>query len=133
MGSKSKARLEAENRALRSANRKESIVTVLLSLIRWGGVLGISYFVFRTVEVLAGQSTFAEIGINFLGNLEVSVTLAWAAGGGGVLYGLGQRKLRKDTVERLQSRITSLEKKLDDSRTSSKLTARGDTRPEDQL
>jgi hypothetical protein len=45
---------------------------------------------------------------------------------------LKQRKLRRDVVERLSSRVPFLEKQLDPGRTSSKLTDRGDTNPEDR-
>lgn len=83
------------------------------------------------VDSLSGLSTAADIQLSFL--VDISVYIAWLAGAGGVGYGLHQRKLRRDTVERLQARITELESEVDPGRTSSGLTGRGDTNPEDKI
>lgn len=130
---KSKAQLEAELKVLKKAKASEGIVQVLLSLIRWGAIVLIVRYGFLGIETLSGKSTFADIGVNFLTDIKISVAIAWAAGLGGIGYGYSQRKLRKDTIERLVSRIQELESDADDERTSSKLTTRGDTRPEDLL
>ena len=70
--------------------------------------------------------------MGLFGTVEVSVALSWTVALIGTAYGIQQRKLRRDTVERLQTRNIELEKKIDQKRSSSKLTARGDTRPEDK-
>jgi hypothetical protein len=103
----------------------------LNNAICYGGLVGIFYFIYQSVAVLAGKATVADIGIKFLAELGISEALAWLLAGGGMLYGFGQRRLRKNTIERLQSRNQSLEQSLDPNRTSSRLTPRGDTRPED--
>lgn len=130
---KSKAQLEAELKVLRQSRFAEGTVQVLLSLIRWGALIFIARYGYLSIESLAGKSTLADIGINFLSDIKVSVAIAWSTGFGGVIYGLSQRKLRRDTVERLQERIQVLEAEKDPARTSSKLTKRGDTRPEDRI
>lgn len=81
---------------------------------------------------LAGQITSANIALNVLGSLEVSVTLAWLAGGGGVAYGVSQNRLRKRTVKRLSSRLQELETHVDPRRSTSALSSNGDTNPEDE-
>ncbi|HFD32861.1 MAG TPA: hypothetical protein ENJ28_09180 [Gammaproteobacteria bacterium] len=130
---KSKAQLEAELRLLRKSRFTEGTVQVLLSLIRWGAIILVARYGYLSIEVLSGKNTLADIGINFLSNIKISVAFSWFVGVGGAVYGLSQRKLRRDTVERLQGRIQMLEKELDPARTSSRLTKRGDTRPEDKL
>ena len=116
---------------MRSAMVADRWTTVLQSLIKWGVILGIARYGYLSVEALAGQTTLADIGIDFLGKVEVTVALAWSFGGAGCIYGWYQRKLRRDTVQRLQKRIQYLESNMDKMRSSSKLTARGDSRPED--
>ena len=64
-------------------------------------------------------------------NLQINVIAAWAFGLASLGYGAFQKKLRQSTIERLQGRITELETLVDSSRTSSDLTPRGETRPED--
>lgn len=128
---KTAAELRAENRLLRQMRTSEGIVSVFNNLIRWGGVVAISYFTYLSITALAGEQTAADIGIKFLADVRVSEALAWVLGGSGVAYGLRQRKLRRDTVERITARVERFEKELDPSRSSSELTTRGETRPED--
>lgn len=129
---KSKGQLEAELKVLRQTKTSEGIVQVLNSLIRWGCIVLIFRYGYLGIEALSGKSTLADIGVSFLSDIKISIAIAWAAGLGGMAYGHKQRKLRKDTIERLVGRIHDLEGELDPNRTSSKLTKRGDTRPEDK-
>ncbi len=128
---KSRAELQAELRAVRQYRTVDVIGSVLRDVIRWGAVCLCGYWMYRSVAVLAGRVTLADIGIRVLGSLRVSEALAWILGVGGVGYGARQRRLRRDTVERLSSRIQILERAIDPKRTSSKLTPRGETPPED--
>lgn len=129
---KTRAELLAENRYLRQRTRLEVIASFAHAVIRWAGAVLIAYFGYRTVAVLAGETTTANIGIRFLADLRVSEAVAWIFGASGVAYGLRQRTLRRSTVERLHGRIESFEKQLDPRRSSSQLTSRGETKPEDQ-
>jgi len=130
---KSKGQLEAELKVLRQSRNSEGVVQVLISLFRWVGIVLIVRYAYLGIEALAGKSTLADIGVNFLTDINISVALAWAAGLGGMVYGIKQRELRKDTIERLVGRIHELEGEVDPNRTSSNLTKRGDTRPEDRV
>ena len=128
---KSAAELRAENRILRSLRASEGFISVVNNVVRWGGLVWIVYYIQGMVVALAGKETIANIGMSFLGDVRISEALAWLLAGGTTLYGLSQRKLRKDTVERLQGRIHRHEVLQDPKRSSSKLTPRGDTPPED--
>jgi hypothetical protein len=128
---KTAAELRAENRLLKQYRGSENIVSVINNLIRWGGAVAIAYFAFRSILALAGQHTAADIGIKFLADVRVSEALAWIFGGSGIAYGWRQRKMRRDTVERIQGRVEAYEKVIDPRRSSSSLTKRGETRPED--
>ena len=128
---KSKAELQAEIRLLKKYSVAEAVSSVLQTIARWTGGVLIAYFGFRTVQALAGQVTLAHIGLRFLADLKVSEAVAWLFGGSGLVLAARQRKLRRDTVERLERRIRELENAIDPRRTSSRLTPRGETRPED--
>jgi len=128
---KSRAQLEAELRLIKSARRSDSAVVLGREAFKWGGLCFIAWCASSMVQALAGRNTAASFDLSLLGILDLSVALSWVVGIVGGAYGLQQKKLRKDTVERLQKRIIGLEKKIDPARSSSKLTARGDTRIED--
>jgi hypothetical protein len=108
-------------------------VPVVQNLIRWAGLVGIAYLLYKSAAVLAGRTTDANFAVKFLASKYAGYALMALFGGSSVLYGLGQRKLRRDTVERISPRTAALEKKLDRKRSSSKLTKRGDTNPGDAV
>lgn len=128
---KSKSDLEVELRILKQSRIAENVTQVFLHLIRWGGIVLVVRYMYLAIDSLSGKDTNTDILINFLSNITISNWLAWLVGILGVLYGLRQKKLRKDTTERLQDRNISFEVQVDPERTTSTLTARGDTRPED--
>ena len=130
---KTAAELAAENKLLRTGNLATGVNNVLLNLIRWGGVVLIFRYIYLSIEALSGKTTMAAIGVNFLGNLTVSQSLAYILGGGGLLYGLGERRLRKRLVKRIGGRTRQLEAAIDPRRTSSNLTERGETNPRDGI
>lgn len=109
----------------------DSATALCQSIIRFGAFVVVAYFIYRTVFALAGKYTFADIGLRVLGELRISETFAWGAGATGVFYGLRQRKLRRDKTDYLQGRIRKLETDLDPGRSSSRLTTRGTTNPQD--
>lgn len=131
--SKTKAQLQTELRSLKATRLSEGWVAVIQSAIRWGALILIARYCYLSVYALAGRVTLADIGISVFGKVEISIAIAWIIGIGGISYGLNQRRLRRNTVERLQRRIQELEKRHDKKRTSSRLTDRGETRPEDRI
>ena len=128
---KTKEQLAAELKVVKNSRTTEAATSIVQALIKYGTVAWIAHEAYLAIVVLSGKHTFADIGIRFLAEIPVSIGIAWVLAVGAVLYGLRQNKLRKDTVERLQNRIQSLEKTIDPGRSSSQLTTRGDTRPED--
>lgn len=129
--SPTRAELETELRLVRRQRAAGSIASVINNVVRWAGCCVIAYFAYRSVDALAGQQTTADIGINLLGKFELSDVFAVLFGGGGLFYGVQQKRLRQSTVERLQGRVRGFEKDKDRDRTSSGLTPRGETNPED--
>lgn len=86
---------------------------------------------FGVFQSLAGKFTLADIGISFAGDIKLSESIVYLFGTGGVGYGLYQHRLRRKNIERLASRPIELEKLIDSTRSSSRLTPQGSTRPED--
>lgn len=130
--SKSKNIRESELSFLKLSKILDSCVQLATYLIKWGVIAFVTYYVYLSIISISGKNTSADIAISVLFELELLSKLMGAVGVGGIIYGFLQRKLRKDTIERLQSRITELEKEVDKNRSSSNLTKRGDTRPEDR-
>jgi hypothetical protein len=100
-------------------------------LVPWGFGALIAFFAYLSIAILAGRYTFAQIGVNVLGNLKISESISYVSGLTGVLYGLKERRLRRKNIQRLSTQIQKLEKQADPNRSSSDLTERGTTRPED--
>ncbi len=101
-------------------------------LIPWGSLVAIAYLISSAIHGLAGKQTLADIGLRLLADVRVTEWVAYILTGGSIAYGLRERKLRRDTIERLSERTQKLEQQLDPNRSSSRLTPRGTTRPEDR-
>ena len=125
--------LKRELAVQRAVRRSESWPSVANNLVKWTGLVAITYFIYLSVDSLSGHTTIADIGVQFLGDVNVSVFLAWFFGLSSILYGFKQRKLRKDTIERLQSRNVTLEKEIHPGRSSSSVDSRGNTLKENKL
>ena len=130
---KTSEKLIAENRLLRSHNFSESVANVLNNLIRWAGLCFISLMVFLSIQCLAGKVTIADFGLKIIANKYLSQIMSIVFGSGGVVYGVSQRKLRRDATERQEGRIKELESFINPDRGSSQLTKRGTTPSEDKL
>ena len=105
--------------------------TVKETAIRFSSISLIALFAWLSIQDLAGRHTFADIGIRFIADFKISEGIAYIFGGGGIAYGLGERRLRRNRTEKLTARITELEKDIDTGRTSSLLTPHGTTRQGD--
>ena len=126
---------DKDDRVLAKYIRIEGVTSVLNNLIRWGGLTAIAYFAYRSIDTLAGRTTLADMGVSvsFFTGARIADLMAWVLAVVGVGYGLAQRSLRGRTVARQEGRVIALETKIDPERTSSRLTRRGKTRPEDKL
>lgn len=91
-----------------------------------------AYFIYslqQMVHDLAGKDTNAFINVEQ--NLTSILLLAGVTSFGGILYGKHENKLKKDTIAYQSKRIQELERLFDKDRSSSDLTERGETNPED--
>jgi hypothetical protein len=98
-------------------------------LVQWATIGFLGYMGYRSVVVLAGVSTSANIAVRLAGNLTVSRGIITLLTGSGWAFGLAQRSLRRKNIERVVPLKNDLEKVLDPKRTSSNLTSRGTTPP----
>ena len=98
-------------------------------LVQWGTVAFLGFMAYRSVSVLAGMTTSANIGVRLFGNLMVNRGIVALLAGSGWAFGLAQRSLRRKNIERLVPLKNDLEKVIDPKRTSSNLTSRGTTPP----
>jgi hypothetical protein len=98
----------------------------------WAALLG--YLGHQTAVVFvafAGKASNADLAVRIAANLNVAVTISLAVTGLSIGLYLRERKLHRATRERLTARITTLERRVDPTRTSSRLTREGLTRKED--
>ncbi len=145
---KTAAELRAELRILRTHGIGNNITKVFRDLIKYGCLVGIAYFAYMSIDSLSGKTTQADISVKAEGSVSVDtsdtvsqasvpewykITLLSALffGGGGIAYGRYQAKLRKDVIQRYHPIMQEAEQRIDNMRSSSELTERGDTRPED--
>jgi hypothetical protein len=112
-----------------SFKKWDTLSELVGQVIKWGGLCFIAYMGYKTVGVLAGKGTFADIAVRLIANAKVSKGIILLLTGSGWAYGLGQRSLRRKNIERLVPAKNAREKELDPKRTSSNLTGRGTTPP----
>ncbi|MDD5063990.1 MAG: hypothetical protein PHQ35_04415 [Phycisphaerae bacterium] len=129
---KTSSELKAENRLLRQFNISSVVASVLNNLMKYGTVCFVFWMLYCCVDSLSGKITDANILVKFFGSLKANNGVAYIFGGCGLLYGMGERRLRKRTIGRLEGRIQKYEQQLDPNRSSSKLGADGDTNPKDR-
>jgi len=140
---KTAAELRAELRILRTHGVGNNITKVVRDLIMYGSFVSIGYFTYMSIDSLSGKITQADISVKAGGSVrkdtetelpawyKSTLLLAFFFGAGGIAYGRGQAKLRKDVIQRYHPAMQEAERNIDDKRSSSDLTERGNTRPED--
>ena len=122
---------------LQLVDRLASVVTFA---IKAAVTLGIVFSVVYIVSVFGQYGVKADINVNAHANvvvhlfalLDSEVKWAWGIAVVAALYGLLERELRRRKTAYLQGRITKLEEQIHPGRTSSGLTARGETNRMDQ-
>jgi hypothetical protein len=123
--------------AKRRIDRRYDLLLKLGSLLiarglKWGFFGYLAYQGRLALAAFAGHTTFASLLLALGANASISITLSWTATAAFAIWVFLERRLRKGTTERLTLRNRELELRIDRGRTSSELTTRGDTRPEDQ-
>lgn len=140
--SRSKAELKSEIKYLRTGKTFELAASIINGIFKWGGSCLIMYFIYLSIDALAGKFTMADIKVvtGLVTERPNSKSTNWwpffgiagcIVGILGLIYGWGQRKLRQSYIEHRPDRYEKLEKIIDQKRSSSLLTSKGDTRPED--
>ena len=127
------AELEAGKKSRRNANVASIINNLGVNFIRYGSLSLIAYFAYRSIAALAGQTTIANIAMQFLGNVTVSQWAAWClaatfATSTGILV-----MQKRRAIKHLSPRSKKLEMFLDKTRSSSHLTETGETNPSDTM
>jgi p-aminobenzoyl-glutamate transporter AbgT len=115
-----------------SYKKIDSVTTVVREAIKWAGIVLIVRYGYYAIAVLAGHSTFADIVVRFLANVKVSDGILYLLAGGGIVYGVGQRYLRRRHIKHVVPAKNRLEEMLDPNRSSSGLTPQGTTHPGDE-
>src|SRR4029077_3022726 len=91
----------------------DAVVSVVGLALKFAAVVLCVRYGYLSVVALAGKSTFADVGFRILGNLKVSEGISYIFGTGGVIYGVGQRQLRRRNIERIVPLKNKLETILD--------------------
>jgi hypothetical protein len=98
----------------------------LRTLFRCAGAVGVAYYVYKTVETIAGTTTTFTVILNVLAKFSAD---RWIAIAVATLCGCGwaiERKARKGYIKRSSSRIKELEEKLWPGRSSSGIQETGE-------
>lgn len=123
---------QTEANARLSFKKIDEAASITKAALKYGTIIVCVYYAFRSIAVLAGKQTLASIGLSILGNVTVSNGIYIVLTGGSIVYGLGQRQLRRRSIKRLTEQGIKLEQRFDPKRTSSGLTKWGTTKPEDK-
>ena len=117
--------------------RWETLDVAVARLCKWIPLCVICYFAYLSIASLAGRSTLAQFGLWIITDLKMNTAFSHIVtalfGAGGVPFGVRQRRLRRRNIERMASQLAEYETRLDPKRSSSRLTKKGQTRPEDAL
>lgn len=115
------ARIDAKYRTIRT-------------LIRCASMVLIAYFVYLAIKSLAGHDTSLSLLMSLLFDaiVDVKIVVAFTMAGACAVWAVAERALRHRKVDNLHGRIRELETQIDPGRTSSGLTTKGKTNPEDQ-
>ena len=123
-----------QEQKFRLAMRVVDALAPLPKYAAWVGAIWIAgHYIVQAVTVLSGHQTDASFVVKILMNLQADRWMAYIAGGGGLVYGWNERRIKRKNIERLSHHTEELEKRLDPQRTSSNLLRDGTTRREDRL
>jgi hypothetical protein len=107
--------------------RRHGAALVVWSVIGWS-----IHEIAGVFIAYAGRTSIADLSLKVLANISVVWTLSLTLSGVSVTLYVRERRLHRKTRERLTTRITELELKIDPHRSSSLLTPQGQTRKGDE-
>ena len=114
---------------LRNIKIIEQIGNNVKRLINAVVIILLAYWFFDAVKAYAGKESYADVNVifNLLAKIEAKIWVPYVVGISSFIYGIREMKLRKKKTKYLSSRITKLEKLLDENRSSSGLNHFGET------
>lgn len=101
-------------------------------MVMWSVLGWTAHEVAMVFIAYAGKSSVADLTLRILANVSIVWSLSLTLSGVSVSLYVRERRLHRKTRERLTTRITELEIKIDPKRTSSLLTSQGTTRKGDE-
>jgi hypothetical protein len=111
------------------------VIEATVSISKYGAwLLGIwitAHYIVEAITVLSGKQTDASVVVNLLLNVKADRWIAYILAGSGIAYGINERRLKRNDIERLTRHTDELERRIDPHRTSSRLRPDGTTRRED--
>lgn len=122
--------LSRKDQAAIAHHRLDLIYSLLRTTIIGCAVVGVVYLLPPVIEPLAGKNTLLALSVAVLGDIKFAVSIGLT--GCATAWAVVERTLRHRKVEYLQGRIRDLETGIDPERTSSRLTTKGKTNPEDK-
>ena len=95
---------------------------------------GAAYVGFGAIGLFAGQSTGVDLALSLVitALIELKFVFAIVLTGAACAWAVVERTLRHRKVEKLQGRIRELETEIDPEGSTSGLTQKGKTNPEDK-
>lgn len=85
-----------------------------------------TYFLYLSVEALAGKETNAKIVANVMANWGLDKIIGYMVGGSGAAYGMYERRQRRTVTKNLRQQAEELERLHDRDRTGTGLLPGGD-------
>lgn len=134
---------EALPRILINLSGRPAVAAVRYIFISIILIQGFPYFT-EMVQAIAGETTIADINITADGNFNSRTVSGgcWIMIGviailsvvalSAILYGKKERREKQRTIAQVEGHIRALESTLDPNRSSSGLTPKGETNPEDK-
>ena|SRR6266478_4736755 len=110
----------------------DALSTFIIYGWKYGTLAFIAYWGFDALKAFAGKGTDAAVVFKIVTDLRIDQGIAYLFGLGGVAYGYKERRAKQKAVGHLGTARQEAEKRVDPGRTSSNLTPRGTSRPEDQ-
>jgi len=105
--------------------RWRAVSNICLTAIRWGGTVAIAFYVFKTVDCLAGRTTAANmtgsINLRFLANRYAAEIVFAIFGAGGIGYGVRAKSLYNKATKKLK-RLEKYERNHDPDRSGTGMT-----------
>jgi hypothetical protein len=106
--------------------------SAIQTFLKYGSLVAISAIFASALKILSGKQTLLNVTMLLVAHLKLSEKISYALGLAGILYGYRQRRLRRIVIENMSEHQRRLELSLDPRRTSSKITSKGTTRPDDR-